>query len=290
MNEDRPSEGPSTRGLLGRLGQALVGEPEHLERLFDMLRDAHQREHLDEDAVQMIEGVLLVAEIRVDDIMIPRSQMVVVSRDDPPAELIRVALESGHSRFPVVGDSRDEVVGILLAKDLLAIGDGSGFNIRDALRPPVFIPESKRLDALLKDFRASRNHLAIVVDEYGGVAGMVTIEDVLEQIVGDIEDEHDVEEELGIHRIDDTHYTVPALTEIDDFNEQFGSSFTDDEFDTVGGMVISGLGHMPRRGEVYTVGRYAFRVQQADSRRIHTLHLTLLPEASATADTPTSGG
>ena len=289
MNDERPSDGPAARSLLGRLGQVLRGEPEHLEKLFDLLRDAHQRELLDQDALQMIEGVLEVAEMRVDDIMIPRSQMVVVSRDDPPQDLIRVALESGHSRFPVVGDSRDEVVGILLAKDLLGFGDG-GFSVRDVLRPPVFIPESKRLDALLKDFRASRNHLAIVVDEYGGVAGMVTIEDVLEQIVGEIEDEHDVDEELGIQRLDDNRYSVPALTEIEDFNEQFGTDFSDDEFDTVGGMVIDGLGHLPRRGETFTVGRYAFRVQQADSRRIHTLQLTLLPDEATAQDAPPAAG
>ena len=284
MNEDRPSDGPAQRSWIGRLGQALLREPRELEKLFELLRDAHRREFLDLDAMQMIEGVLQVAEMRVDDIMIPRSQMVVVSRDDPPQELIRIALESGHSRFPVIGDSRDEVVGILLAKDLLASSGVSGFHVRDVLRPPVFIPESKRLDALLKDFRASRNHLAIVVDEYGGVAGMVTIEDVLEQIVGDIEDEHDVEEGLGIQHLDETHYTLPALTEIEEFNEQFGTEFSDDEFDTVGGMVISGLGHLPRRGETFTAGRYEFRVQQADRRRIHTLQLTIHPDEVAAAD------
>ena len=283
MNEDRPSEGPAQRSWLGRLGQALLGEPHDLVDLVELLRDAHRRGLLDHDALQMIEGVLEVAEMRVDDIMIPRSQMVVVSRDDPPQELIRIAIESGHSRFPVIGDSRDEVVGILLAKDLLASAGDPGFNVRDVLRPPVFIPESKRLDALLKDFRSSHNHLAMVVDEYGGVAGMVTIEDVLEQIVGDIEDEHDVDEEQGIQRLDDDRYMVPALTEIDEFNEQFGTSFSDDEFDTVGGMVLAGFGHLPRRGEVYTAGRFVFRVQQADSRRIHTLQLTIYPSEAAAA-------
>jgi magnesium and cobalt transporter len=290
MNDERSSDASAPRSWLGRLGQALRGEPEYLEQLFELLRDAHQREILDHEALQMIQGVLEVAEMRVDDIMIPRSQMVVVSRDDAPQELVRVALESGHSRFPVIGDSRDEVVGILLAKDLLAFGDGSGFSVRDVLRPPVFIPESKRLDALLKDFRSSRNHLAVVVDEYGGVAGMVTIEDVLEQIVGEIEDEHDVEEEHAIQRLDENRFSVPALTEIEDFNAQFGTEFPDDEFDTIGGMVIDGLGHLPRRGEVYTHGRYAFRVQQADSRRIHTLQLTLLPEEAAAQDVPPAAG
>ena len=275
MNDERSSDASAPRSWLGRLGQALRGEPEYLEQLFELLRDAHQRELLDHDALQMIQGVLEVAEMRVDDIMIPRSQMVVVSRDDAPQELVRVALESGHSRFPVIGDSRDEVV---------------GFSVRDVLRPPVFIPESKRLDALLKDFRSSRNHLAVVVDEYGGVAGMVTIEDVLEQIVGEIEDEHDVEEEHAIQRLDENRFSVPALTEIEDFNTQFGTEFPDDEFDTIGGMVIDGLGHLPRRGEVYTHGRYAFRVQQADSRRIHTLQLTLLPEEAAAQDVPPAAG
>ena len=291
MNEDRPKG--AQRSWLGRLGQALTSEPRELEKLFEMLRDAHRREFLDADALQMIEGVLEVAEMRVDDIMIPRSQMVVVSRDDPPRELIRIALESGHSRFPVIGDSRDEVVGILLAKDLLASGSAPGFHVRDVLRPPVFIPESKRLDALLKDFRSSHNHLAIVVDEYGGVAGMVTIEDVLEQIVGDIEDEYDVEEDLGIQRLDEHRYALPALTEIEEFNEQFGTEFSDDEFDTVGGMVINGLGHLPRRGESFTVGRYTFRVQQADRRRIHTLQLTIHTDdatAEAVGGVPPASG
>jgi magnesium and cobalt transporter len=293
MSDDQSGNGPAQRSLLGRLSLALRGEPADLEALFDRLRDTREREILDADALQMIDGVLQVAEMRVDDIMIPRSQMVVVSREDPPLELVRTALESGHSRFPVIGDSRDEVVGILLAKDLLALGAGvAGFSVRDVLRPPVFIPESKRLDALLKEFRSSRNHLAIVVDEYGGVAGMVTIEDVLELIVGDIEDEHDVEAEQGIQRQSENRYTVPALTEIEEFNAEFGTDFSDEEVDTVGGLVISGLGHLPKRGETYTVGRYAFRVQQASSRRIQTLQLTVLPEepAAASPDTPPAGG
>ena len=276
MSEDRPSSSSSPRSWLGRLGQALYGEPRDREELSELLHDAHQRGLLDLDALQMIEGVLNVEEMRVDDVMIPRSQMVVVSRDDPPEKLVQVALESGHSRFPVVGESRDEVVGILLAKDLLAINADSGsFSVRDLLRPPIFIPESKRLDTLLKEFRSSRNHLAIVVDEYGGVAGMVTIEDVLEQIVGDIEDEHDVDEEHGILPQGGNQYLLPALTPIEDFNEYFGSDFSDDEVDTVGGLVISGLGHLPKRGESFEVDGYAFRVQQADSRRIHTLKLTV---------------
>lgn len=282
MNEDRPSGGTPRRSWLDRIGQVLRGEPPDLDGLFARLRDAHERETLDVDAMQMIDGVLEVAEMRVDDIMIPRSQMAVVSRDDPPQELLRIVRESGHSRLPVIGDSRDEVVGILHAKDLLAYaGDVAGFNLRDVLRQPVFIPESKRLDALLKEFRSSRNHLAIVVDEYGGVAGMVTIEDVLELIVGDIEDEHDIDEEHGIQRLDDDHWAVPALTEIEEFNEHFGADFSDEEVDTVGGLVISGLGHLPKRGETYTQGRFLFRVQQASSRRIQLLQVTVLPPDAA---------
>ncbi|HEY5718880.1 MAG TPA: transporter associated domain-containing protein, partial [Gammaproteobacteria bacterium] len=286
------SNGSSQRSWLERLVQVLSGEPRDREQLVELLRDSHRRGLLDFDAMEMIEGVLEVSEMRVDDVMIPRSQMVVVSRDDPPEELVRVAIESGHSRFPVVGDSRDEVVGILLAKDLLAYrGGNDGFSLRDVLRPPVFIPESKRLDTLLKDFRSSRNHLAVVVDEYGGVAGMITIEDVLEQIVGEIEDEHDVDEEQGIQAVGEQQYVVPALTDIEDFNEYFGSHFSDDEVDTVGGLVISGLGHLPKRGETFSVGRFTFSVQQADSRRIHTLHLSVAsdPPPGAEADATPPG-
>ncbi|NIR61283.1 MAG: HlyC/CorC family transporter [Gammaproteobacteria bacterium] len=271
------------RSWLGRLGQALLGEPRDREQLVALLRDAQRRELLDSDALGMIEGVLQVAEMQVRDIMIPRSQMVVVERDTPPDELLPVIVQSGHSRFPVIGENRDEVVGILLAKDLLRYymkDTRDRFSMREVLRPAVFIPESKRLNVLLKEFRSSRNHIAIVVDEYGGVAGLVTIEDVLEQIVGEIGDEHDVEESTQILRHSDTTYTVKGLTPIEDFNEYFGTDFSDEEFDTIGGLVTNQFGHLPKRGETAVVGPFQFRVLRADNRRVHLLHLTVLDQSS----------
>ncbi len=284
MNEDRPSsaqEGKS-KTWLERIGQALSSEPKDRDELVELLRDAHSRELLDGDALEMIEGVLEVSELQVRDIMIPRSQMVVVERDVPPEEFLPIVIESAHSRFPVIGDNRDEVVGILLAKDLLpyfaAENGREQFNIRDVLRPAVFIPESKRLNVLLREFRASRNHMAIVVDEYGGVAGLVTIEDVLEQIVGEIEDEHDVEEDTYIVAHADGGYTVKALAPIEDLNEQLGTAFSDEEFDTVGGLVMNAFGHLPKRGETVDLDGFRFKVMRADRRRIHLLLANKLEE------------
>lgn len=280
MNDDRPSNGSAQRSWLERLSHALLGEPRDREQLIEVLRDAQRRDLFDADALGMIEGVLQVSEMQVRDVMIPRSQMVVVARDATPEEILPIITDSGHSRFPVVGDSRDEVVGILLAKDLLRYcseGREGNFSVRDVLRPAVFIPESKRLNVLLKEFRSSRNHMAIVVDEYGGVAGMVTIEDVLEQIVGEIEDEHDIDEAAFILKHNDTHYTVKALTPIEDFNEYFGTTFSDEEFDTIGGLVMKTLGHLPKRGETATIEHLLFKVLRADNRRIHMLQLTVLP-------------
>jgi magnesium and cobalt transporter len=225
----------------------------------------------------MLEGVLQVSEIQVRDVMVPRSQMVVVHRDDPPEKILPVVIESGHSRFPVVGEDRDEVAGILLAKDLLRYFAQDGraqFDIRECLRPAVFIPESKRLNVLLKEFRVSHNHMAIVVDEYGGVSGLLTIEDVLEQIVGDIGDEYDVDEAEGIRREGERIFTVPALTRIDDFNATFGTRFSDEEFDTIGGLVLHELGRMPRRGEAIEIGGLELKVLRADRRRIESLRVT----------------
>lgn len=284
MNDDQSRSAASKEGgqsstWLERLSQALLIEPKDREQLTTLLRNAQQRNLLDADALSMIEGVMEVSEMQARDIMIPRSQMVVVSQDTPPDEFLPVIIDSAHSRFPVIGDNRDEVVGILLAKDLLsyyAQADREGFNIRDILRPAVFIPESKRLNVLLKEFRANRNHMAIVVDEYGGIAGLVTIEDVLEQIVGEIEDEHDFEEDLYIVKHSDTRYTAKALTPIEDFNAQFNTEFSDDEFDTIGGLLISKFGHVPKRGEETVIDRFKFKVLRADSRRIHLLQLILL--------------
>ncbi|RPI16975.1 MAG: CBS domain-containing protein [Lysobacterales bacterium] len=274
MAEDRPGAGGS---WLRRLADSLSGEPRDLEQLADVLADARERGLIDADVLGMLEGVLQVSEIQVRDVMVPRSQMVVVHRDDPPEKILPVVTESGHSRFPVVGEDRDEVVGILLAKDLLryfAEEQPGQFDIRECLRPAVFIPESKRLNVLLKEFRVSHNHMAIVVDEYGGVSGLLTIEDVLEQIVGEIGDEYDVDEGEGIRREGDRTYTVPALTRIEDFNATFGTRYSDEECDTIGGLVLHELGRMPRRGEAIEIGGLELKVLRADRRRIETLRVT----------------
>jgi len=284
MKEDRSSNGSTYRAWVDRLSQALLGEPKDRDQLIRLLREAQARGLFDVDAQGMIEGVLQVADMQARDIMIPRSQMVVVSRDADPEEVIPVAIESGHSRFPVIGDSRDEVVGVLLAKDLLRYSvdnKSEQFSIRDVLRPAVFVPESKRLNVLLKEFRASRNHLAIVVDEYGGVAGIVTIEDVLEQIVGEIEDEHDIDEDTFIRKYSDINFTVKALTPIEDFNEYFETKFSDDEFDTIGGLVTHGFGHLPRRGETMVLDKFSFQIVTADNRRIHLMKVTRLLDPNA---------
>jgi magnesium and cobalt transporter len=266
--QDRPT-------LLERLSAFLTREPEDREELLDLLHGAFERKLLDADALSMIEGVLQVSEMTVRDIMIPRAQMDVVSIEDDPAEFIPLVLETRHSRFPVIGENKDDVVGILLAKELLNwYRSPETFNLHDTLRPAVFVPESKRLNVLLRDFRANRNHMAIVVDEYGGVSGLVTIEDVLEQIVGDIEDEYDFDEsEDNIVAEAGGRYRVKAQTEIDDFNAHFGTDFADDEFDTVCGLVLQAFGRLPKRGEVTTIGDLRFRVIRADSRRLYTLQV-----------------
>ncbi len=274
MSEDRSAPPGS---WLRRMVESLTGEPQDLEQLTSVLEDARERGLIDTDVLAMLEGVLQVSEIQVRDVMVPRSQMVVVQRDDSPEKILPVVIESGHSRFPVVGEDRDEVAGILLAKDLLryfAQDEGAQFDIRECLRPAVFIPESKRLNVLLKEFRVSHNHMAIVVDEYGGVSGLLTIEDVLEQIVGDIGDEYDIDEGEGIRREGERTFSVPALTRIDEFNETFGTRFSDEEFDTIGGLVLHELGRMPRRGEAIEIGGLELKVQRADRRRIETLRVT----------------
>jgi magnesium and cobalt transporter len=274
MSEQRPRPSGS---WLRRLLESLAGEPQDLEELSEVLTDARERGLIDTDVFAMLEGVLQVSEIQVRDVMVPRSQMVVIQRDEPPERILPVVVESGHSRFPVVGEDRDEVVGILLAKDLLryfADGGEGQFDIRECVRPAVFIPESKRLNVLLKEFRVSHNHMAIVVDEYGGVSGLLTIEDVLEQIVGDIGDEYDVDEGEGIRKEAERVFAVPALTRIEDFNTTFGTRFSDEEFDTIGGLVLHELGRMPRRGEAIEIGGIEIKVVRADRRRIETLRVT----------------
>jgi magnesium and cobalt transporter len=256
------------------------GEPRDRAELAEELREAGRRGLIDADALAMIEGVLAVAELQVRDIMVPRSQMVVVDRDDPPGKLLPIIVESGHSRFPVIGEDRDQVVGLLLAKDLLRFsGEGASeeFDMREVLRPAVFVPESKRVNVLLKEFRDSRNHMAVVVDEYGGVSGLVTIEDVIEEIVGDIADEYDIEEDQTIRREGGQQYTVHALARIEDFNEYFGSEFSDEEFDTIGGLVMHQFGRLPKRGENVSIEGFDFKVLRADRRRIDLLRVTAPP-------------
>ena len=258
---------------LERISALLLREPEDREQLVALLHSAYDRSLLDGDALSMIEGVLQVSEMRVRDIMIPRPQMDVIDINDTPDQFIPLVIATAHSRFPVVEKDRDDVLGVLLAKDLLRYYAGEEeFNVRDMLRPAVFVPESKPLNVLLREFRASRNHMAMVVDEYGGVAGLVTIEDVLEQIVGEIEDEYDFDEsDDNIVREESGSYRVKARTEIADFNESFGTNFPDDEFDTIGGLLINGFGRLPKRGESTTIEGLRFQVLRSDSRRLHLL-------------------
>jgi len=273
---NEPAEGNATGRWLKRLKRSVAGAPEDREALLESLHEASTRGLLDGDALGMIEGVLDVADLRVRDIMIPRAQMVFVRRNDPASAILPTVIESGHSRFPVMDDDRDDIVGILLAKDLLRVyaeGGTERFDIRECMRPAVFVPEAKRVNVLLKEFRGNRNHMAIVVDEYGGVAGVVTIEDVVEQIVGEIDDEFDVDEDLNIRKDAERQFTVRGVTLIEEFNEYFGTQFPDDEFDTVAGLVMKEFGRLPRRGEAVVIGGIEFRVMRADRRRVESLRI-----------------
>ncbi|MCA1926454.1 MAG: CBS domain-containing protein [Thiobacillus sp.] len=273
--------------LMERISHWLMREPEDREQLIELLHGAYENSLMDADALAMIEGVLQVSEMRVSEIMIPRAQMDVIDINDPPAQFIPFVIETAHSRFPVIDKDRDDVIGILLAKDLLRHYAESDDDIRGMLRPAVFIPESKRLNVLLKEFRSNRNHIAIVVNEYGGVAGLVTIEDVLEQIVGDIEDEYDFDEtEDNIIREKDNVFRVKAGTGIDDFNQTLGAQFSDEEFDTLGGLVVSRFGHLPKRGESVKFDGFQFTVLRADSRRLHALRVVRLQPEEADAQLP----
>jgi magnesium and cobalt transporter len=279
MTSDRSRQGSGPRRWLDRLIGRLGREPQDQEQLRTLLREAKKRALFDSDALGMMEGVLEVAELRVRDIMIPRAQTVVVGREDALDEVLRIVIESGHSRFPVIGEDRGEVVGLLLAKDLLQYcgGRAAEFDMREVLRSAVYVPESKRLNVLLRELRASRTHMAIVVDEYGDAAGLVTIEDILEQIVGEIEDEYDFDEGAFILRRSETDYTLKAHTTIEEFNEHFGSALDDRDFDTVGGLVTAALGHLPKRGETVQIANFRFEVVRADSRRVQLLKLKVLP-------------
>jgi len=261
--------------LLDRISAWLSHDPEDREELIELLRACFDRNLIDADALAMIEGVLQVSEMQARDIMVPRAQMDVIDVRESPDQFIPMVIQTGHSRFPVIGESKDNVIGILLAKDLLHFYAGEEeFNVRDMLRPAVFIPESKPLNVLLKEFRKNRNHMAVVADEYGGVAGLVTIEDVIEQIVGDIEDEYDYDDvEDNIVPEKGGLYRVKALTEIADFNESFGTRFSDHDFDTIGGLVMSRFGRVPKRGEQLTIDNLTVKVLRADSRRLHLLQI-----------------
>jgi magnesium and cobalt transporter len=269
-----------------RLTRTLAAGLKDRSQLVEMLEQAHQRGVLDAEAFAMLEGVLAVADQQVRDIMIPRTQMACLRREDLIARILAAVVESGHSRFPVLDGDRDDVVGILLAKDLLRLFAGaspSKFDMREYLRPAVFVPESKRLNVLLKEFRVSRNHMAIVIDEYSGVAGLVTIEDVIEQIVGDIDDEFDIEDDQNIRREAERQFSVRGSTRIDEFNQYFNAELPEGEFDTVAGLVMKQLGRMPRRGESVTLGPFEFRVTRTDRRRIDSLRVSIPPQFHATA-------
>ena len=276
-------ESPSKPSLLERISAFIMREPEDREQLIEVLRAAHERNLLDADALSMIEGVLQVSELQARDIMVPRSQMDVIDVNESPDHFIPFVIQTAHSRFPVTSGNKDDVLGILLAKDLLRYYAGEEeFNVREMLRPAVFIPESKPLNVLLKEFRKNRNHIAIVVDEYGGVAGLITIEDVLEQIVGEIEDEYDFDEdEDNIIQERSGQYRVKATTEIEDFNEKFGIDFSDEEFDTIGGIVLKRFGRVPKRGEQVSMDGLTFKVLRADSRRLDLLEVEARSSAKA---------
>ena len=267
------------RTWLDRLSSAFSGEPSTREDVVELLRDAQADGVIGADTLRMMEGAIAVADLTVSDVMIPRAQMASLAVDAKFLDLMKQVVESGHSRFPVHGEDRDEILGILLAKDLLrgVVADNGPGTIRELLRPAVLIPESKKLNVLLREFRQSRNHMAIVIDEYGGVAGLITIEDVLEVIVGDIDDEHDDAEDPDslIAAQADGQYVVDALTPIEDFNERFGAQFDDGEYDTIGGLVTAAIGHLPEAGEELTLGRFGFRVARADARRLHALHVSV---------------
>jgi magnesium and cobalt transporter len=279
---DTEAEEPT---LYSRLRRLMRGEPATREDILEFLREGGWDTVLDADEIKMLQGVLQVSQTQVRDVMVPRSQMVVLERDAPKGDILKIIVESGHSRYPVIGADRDEVVGMLLAKDILHYfveTPRQDFDLSKFIRPAIIIPESKRLNTLLKEFRISRNHLGIVVDEYGATAGLLTIEDVLEEIVGEIGDEYDAQEAEPIQKQDGNRFQVLALTRIEDFNRYFSSSLSDQDYDTVGGLMMYELGRLPRRGETVRVGGFHFRVLQADRRRLHTVEVTAESPAPAT--------
>jgi magnesium and cobalt transporter len=283
MSEDKTLDRSAVPGWYARLRSLLKGESEGREDLLVLLRDQRWRSVLDADERAMLQGVLEVSQTQVRDVMVPRSQMVVLERDAPEEEILKTIIDSGHSRFPVIDEDRDQVVGILLAKDVLRHfieSPGQPLQLVNFLRPATRIPESKRLNTLLKEFRIGRHHMAIVIDEYGSTAGLMTIEDVLEEIVGEIDDEHDPEEAENIQHNEGSHYHVRALTRIEEFNDYFESILSDEEYDTVGGLVMHELGRLPRRGESVSLGGFHFQVTQADRRRIHGVDVIREPSSA----------
>ncbi len=272
MNEEQ-----SDSSWVDRLGQLFSGEPKDRDELLEILHDAQKRHIIDRDALSMIEGVLMVSELRVRDIMVPRAQMDVVHQDASLADIFPIVIDTHHSRFPVIGEDRSQVMGILLAKDLLpyAYRQNLQVPVKKLMRQALFVPESKRLNVMLREFRMRRQHMAIVIDEYGAAAGLVTIEDILEQIVGEIADEHDLEEEY-IFRRSNRVYTVKAITPLEEFNEYFDADLSSEDFDTIGGLIVHSLGHLPKRGEKVRIGRFEFEVLRADNRRVHLLKVKLI--------------
>lgn len=265
---------------LSRLGNAFGKTPKNMEQLVTLLRHIHKQQLIDIDSLRMIEGVLQIADMPVSEIMLPRAEIVTIAKDCTLEDMLTIAVKSGHSRFPVIGDNKDEVIGILLAKDLLNFvneEERKDFAIKDILRPAYFIPENKRLNILLNEFRKNRNHIAIIVDEYGGVSGLVSIEDVIEQIVGNIEDEYDIADDIYIKEHKDNYYSIKATTPIEEFNKFFNTTFSDEEFDTIGGLVLQGFGHLPKRDETITIQGFEFKVLRANNRRIQVLQV-FIPE------------
>lgn len=278
MTEDRTYE-PEEKSWLEKIAFAFSSEPKSRNDLLDILKVAQQNEVIDSDALNIIDGAMHVSEMQVRDIMVPRSQMTVIKSEQPLCELLPQIIKTAHSRYPVIGESIDDVLGILLAKDLLPLvleNNADKFDVTPLLRQATKVPESKRLNVLLREFRENRNHMAVVIDEYGGVAGLVTIEDVLEEIVGDIEDEHDVAPDTYIKKLADNDYIIKALTPIDDFNEEFKTQFSEEDFDTIGGIILQRFGHLPRRNEIATINGFQFKVLNADNRQIHLLRMTVV--------------
>lgn len=280
MSDDNSHSSPSLnkRGFFSLLiGQLFHGEPKNRDELVNLIRDSEQKDLIDQDTRDMLEGVMDIADQRVRDIMIPRSQIITLKRNQGLDECLDVIIDSAHSRFPVISEDKDHIEGILMAKDLLPFmrSDAEAFSMEKVLRHAVVVPESKRVDRMLKEFRSQRYHMAIVIDEFGGVSGLVTIEDILELIVGDIEDEYDEEEDIDFRQLSRHSWTVRALASIEDFNEIFGTHFSDDEVDTIGGLVMQAFGHLPARGEIIEIDGYQFKVAMADSRRIIQVHVKI---------------